>query len=327
MTFKYHKRIVKNIDNTPFDKLLSQLSSKTAFICDSYLHGSWGIDFPNTPEYIMFHMVNLGELTCDINGNSVKLKQGDWILITGEKGHRLSSKGCQEYTSFRELPIETITARYGRLLLNEQGEKVELICGAFVLEHPLSLKLLRLLPDYIYLNSDHTPAWPKLKELIVALRCCSKNIGLGTEAELRNLANLFILEVIKSFIQQDCNHLNWMQLLGDHRIINALELIHELPGTHWSLESLATSVGMSRSGFALQFKKLVGETPIDYLTEWRMSLAYSSLQNTDASVLSIALSLGYKSESSFSRAFKKVVGKRPIEVRKPKLNSVNPDLT
>jgi len=267
----------------------------------------------------MFHMVNFGELTCNINGEQVKLKQGELVLITDAIGHKLSSEKCQEHTPFRELPIEVITARYERLLLNEQGEQTELICGAFVFEHPLSLKLLGLLPDYISLSAENSKSWPKIQELITALRRSSKHIEVGTESELSNLSNLLVLEVIKSHIQQqNCNHSAWMPLLSDHRIVKALELIHELPGTYWSLESLATSVGMSRSGFALQFKKLVGNTPIDYLTEWRMSLAYSSLQNTDASVLSIALSFGYKTESSFSRAFKKVVGKRPIEVRKSK---------
>ena len=47
-----------------------------------------------------------------------------------------------------------------------------------------------------------------------------------------------------------------------------------------------------------------------------MSLAYSSLQLTKDTVLSIALDIGYQSEAAFSRAFKKIIGKSPLQVRK-----------
>ena len=73
---------------------------------------------------------------------------------------------------------------------------------------------------------------------------------------------------------------------------------------------------MSRTSFAQQFKRLVGNTPMEYLTEWRMSLAYSKLQLSKDSILSIALDIGYQSEAAFSRAFKKTIGQSPNEIRK-----------
>lgn len=73
---------------------------------------------------------------------------------------------------------------------------------------------------------------------------------------------------------------------------------------------------MSRTNFANQFKELVGQAPINYLTEWRMSLAYSALKQTKDTILSIALEFGYQSEASFSRAFKRVMDRSPSEIRK-----------
>ena len=68
---------------------------------------------------------------------------------------------------------------------------------------------------------------------------------------------------------------------------------------------------MSRSSFAERFKETVGDSPMEYLTRWRMLLAGDRLENSKDSVSVIALSLGYESDSAFSTAFKRVMGCSP----------------
>ncbi len=68
---------------------------------------------------------------------------------------------------------------------------------------------------------------------------------------------------------------------------------------------------MSRSSFALKFKERVGQSPMEYLTRWRMLLAGDRLKNSGDSIAAIALSLGYESESAFSTAFKRTMGCSP----------------
>jgi AraC-like DNA-binding protein len=87
--------------------------------------------------------------------------------------------------------------------------------------------------------------------------------------------------------------------------------MHDDPGHHWTLQELAGRLGMSRSIFALKFKETVGETPMEYLTRWRMLLAGDRLKNSDDSISIIASSLGYESESAFGKAFKRVMGCSP----------------
>ncbi len=50
---------------------------------------------------------------------------------------------------------------------------------------------------------------------------------------------------------------------------------------------------------------------MEYLTRWRMLLAGDRLTSSTEPILSIALSLGYESESSFGKAFKRVMGSPP----------------
>jgi len=68
---------------------------------------------------------------------------------------------------------------------------------------------------------------------------------------------------------------------------------------------------MSRSVFALRFREIVGATPMEYLTRWRMLLAAERLKNPEDGLSAIAQSLGYESDSAFGKAFRRVMGCSP----------------
>ena len=73
---------------------------------------------------------------------------------------------------------------------------------------------------------------------------------------------------------------------------------------------------MSRSAFAARFKDLVGETPMQYVTRWRMDVASTWLQEREEPIGEIGEQLGYQSEAAFSRAFKRAIGQSPGAVRR-----------
>jgi AraC-like DNA-binding protein len=87
--------------------------------------------------------------------------------------------------------------------------------------------------------------------------------------------------------------------------------MHGNPGYRWTLQELAQCVGMSRSAFALRFKEKVGCSAMVYLTGWRMRRAADKLLNSSDPVASIAVALGYESESAFGFAFKREMGCSP----------------
>ncbi len=65
---------------------------------------------------------------------------------------------------------------------------------------------------------------------------------------------------------------------------------------------------MLLSAFALRLKELLGQTPLDYVTEWRMQRARPFLQARDKKLVEVALAVGYESDAAFSKAFKRIVG-------------------
>jgi len=100
--------------------------------------------------------------------------------------------------------------------------------------------------------------------------------------------------------------------LSDPRLARTLVAMHEAPGEAWNLERMAACAGMSRSAFAAAFHGIVGQTPADYLADWRISLAQARLLH-GVPIKLLADELGYANPSALSRVFSAKVGLSPRE--------------
>jgi AraC-like DNA-binding protein len=100
--------------------------------------------------------------------------------------------------------------------------------------------------------------------------------------------------------------------LGDSRLSRAIEAGHKHPETSWSLEQLAQCAGMSRARFAAQFRQVVGMTPFDYLTNWRLGVVQTMLRRGNSLKL-IAAAVGYANATALTRVFTQRVGISPSE--------------
>jgi transcriptional regulator GlxA family with amidase domain len=92
-------------------------------------------------------------------------------------------------------------------------------------------------------------------------------------------------------------------------------MLHRKPAHPWTVASLANEVGVSRSVLAERFRRYLSETPIAYLTRWRLQLGAQLLTSTSHSVAQIAAEVGYESEPSFNRAFKREFTLPPARFR------------
>ncbi|WP_199256154.1 AraC family transcriptional regulator [Mycolicibacterium mengxianglii] len=109
----------------------------------------------------------------------------------------------------------------------------------------------------------------------------------------------------------------WWAAQRDAVAGEALRLFHADPAAPWTVSSLATRIGVSRSTLAKRFADLVGEPPLTYLARWRMALAADLLVEQDtATIAHIARKVGYSDPFGFSAAFKRVRGVNPSEFRR-----------
>lgn len=139
----------------------------------------------------------------------------------------------------------------------------------------------------------------------------------GSEIVTTRLAEVLFIQVLRAHIASGPErNKGWLRAIFDPQMGTALSAIHNKVNTPWTVDSLAKAAGMSRSAFAARFKDLLGQTPLEYVTEWRMQKAMQLLLERDKKLIDVALSVGYESDAAFSKAFKRVVGASPGEYLK-----------
>jgi AraC-like DNA-binding protein len=91
--------------------------------------------------------------------------------------------------------------------------------------------------------------------------------------------------------------------------------MHGDPAHPWTLAKLAAQIGVSRAALARRFHDVVGESPMKFLTTWRLALAADLLCEPEATVGTVAEKVGYSTPFALSTAFKRVRGISPQEHR------------
>ncbi len=129
---------------------------------------------------------------------------------------------------------------------------------------------------------------------------------------IANLSVVLFVETFRLYITKlPPTHTGWLADVRDPDVGKALALLHKQPCQPWTVASLANEVGLSRSVLAKRFRHYLSDTPMRYLTRWRLHLAVQALTLTSKSVAEVANDVGYESEPSFNRTFKGEFGVPP----------------
>lgn len=190
------------------------------------------------------------------------------------------------------------------------GGECFVVGGLFTLSGGHAEILTNLLPPIVHVRSELEKT-----ELRWALRRMRQELEgeqPGSQLVAQQLAYMILVQALRLHLaERTAGEVGWLFALTNKPLKIALACMHETPSHPWRLQELAQRAGMSRSMFAMRFKEAVGETPMEYLTRWRMLIASERLLHSDDAVTDIASSLGYESESAFRRAFRKIMGCSP----------------
>jgi AraC-like DNA-binding protein len=275
--------------------------------------GQWALACPAYAG-LKLHVVLKGEGWLSVEGHRAKyhIKEGDCGLQTSGMPYVVT----KDLSIKKRIKAEAIigSAQEGISTLNGGGDFYS-ITAHFGLEGHLPKILFGQLPPMIHIGGNMEQA----AVLRWSLELFSKEFHGNFEGRaliLNHLAPVMLLQMLRVYLAANKKDKNWLAALSDPKLSKAIEAMHSDYQRSWSLEALARIAGMSRSGFALNFKKQVGLAPMDYLMNWRMQRAGELLRSTDQNIAAIANGVGYESESAFSIAFKRTIGCRPGSYRK-----------
>lgn len=282
--------------------------------CAAELSAPWGIEIPRIENCLAIHIVNQGVVHLDIAGQPTReVRAGSVILIPHGSEHQIRSAPGVPVMHLTEIPVQLITDRYERMKFGGDGEVTNVsYCG--VRYDPLGAKrLLQVLPLVIQVDTlSAEDEW-----LAETARFISREADAtkpGSEAIITRLADIVVVQALRAWLASADGQHGWLAALKDKQIGRALAAIHRQPAYDWSVEKLAGDIGMSRSSLAARFKELIGQSVMQYVTEWRMQLAREELEQGEL-VANVADNYNYQSEAAFSRAFKRVFDMSPGQIR------------
>lgn len=275
----------------------------------------WGLKLAPTSG-AAFHVITSGMCWLRIDGNQpIKLMPGDVVLLPSGIGHTLSSTPRGQARAFDRVAKRRLMSPSGDLDLGGTGIETRFLCASYAYDHDVAQPLMVLLPNVLHLSAgDHTtgPIEATLRLLTHEIRGADP----GSRAVVNRLIDILLVHVLRVWLaEHDGGSPSWLHALRDSEVARALTALHAHPERPWTVATLAAEVGVSRATLARRFPEHVGETPLIYLTRWRMELAAQRLRGTNETVDSVARAVGYSSEFAFSRAFSRVRGAPPGRYR------------
>ncbi|MEU8897105.1 AraC family transcriptional regulator [Nocardia sp. NPDC048505] len=207
-----------------------------------------------------------------------------------------------------EILCETLSLGTRQWGTDPDGATV-MVTGTYESAGAASQRLLRALPPVIVLPHGDLDA-----RLLDLLADEATKDEPAQSAVLDRLLDLVLIAALRAwFARNDAPA--WYHAYADPLVGKALRLLQHNPAHGWTVAGLAEAVGVSRAALARRFTDLVGEPPMAFLTEWRLALAADLLQETDATIESIAGKVGYGSAFALSAAFKRHFGVSPRDHR------------
>lgn len=106
-----------------------------------------------------------------------------------------------------------------------------------------------------------------------------------------------------------------LRLAAQPALDRALRYIQENFHRPIRLGDLARHAGMSRTSFSVEFRRSVGETPIQYVLRLRLAKARALLAETHYSISEVGFRVGFGGAAHFTRSFKRAERLTPTEYR------------
>ena len=238
---------------------------------------------------------------------AVELIPGEITLVRGGVPHHLAHEPgapCLDPDEFRRRLPPAGSPEHGSTVF---------LCGAYRFGGDVTGGVVDALPPVLTLSSA---ADDPLREVISLLSRELVAVEAGQQTVLDRLLDVLLVLALRSDFRNSPTAPRWYRAAADPRLRDALQAMHDEPARPWTVDELASVAGLSRAAFARVFGEVLGQPPLQYLTDHRMSLARDLLRTTDLGLSGVATRVGYGSPYSFVAAFRRHHGVPPIAWRR-----------
>lgn len=235
---------------------------------------TWG---PGIRDHYLIHFVVAGKGTFEVGGRTWEVSTGDLFFARPNQLIR--------YTADEQQPWE-----YSWVGFN----------GACA--HKLTSQLPFTDSEPVHHAQDPDGIYQALKNIYQ-----SRGLQPQDEAAMVGYLYLFIAALMKETSTVKPHSTS----SSSQYVLNAIKYIQFNYSHDISIDDVAKSVGVSRSHLYRVFMLNVGQSPIDYLTEYRINEACKLLRAGNLSIAEVAVSVGFFDQFYFSRVFKRAKGVPP----------------
>lgn len=294
----------------PLSHVFLGMRVKTSECVRLEFSGSWGFQFDGY-EHAHFGVVSQGSCWLSLQQGSEpsRLAPGDCWLLPRGTAHILRD---HPHTAVR--PYDEVRSKKARGVLRHargKGASTTIIVGNFTFDGQSGQWLTDALPELITFRMDQGNS-SAMQTILQILALESRTESMGSAVVVSRLADILFVQAIRAYAgKAGPRGAGWLKAIGDQQLRFALSAMHEAVEKRWTVASLASAAGMSRSGFAARFKEVLGESPMEYLTRWRVYKATQFLREGGLKVAKVASLVGYESDGAFNKTFKRTMGIAP----------------
>jgi AraC-like DNA-binding protein len=281
---------------------------------------------PGAEHVMEYHLFVKGEGWVAVDGEPpLRLREGDIVMLPHGDAHTVSSApgvGPAPEDSWlfqadvpKPIPVTYRGSMVEQKLLPAEDASTIIVCGFIACDLRPFNPLIEALPRLLHLPAEGVGAWvaPMLKHAVSE----TGSPRAGGAALLQRVSEMVFVDGARRYLDSlPAEAQGWLGALRDRQIGRAISLMHGEPAAAWTLEELGRQVGLSRSALHERFVALLGIPPMQYLTNWRMQCGARLLRESQATVATVALDVGYESEAAFARAFKRATGLPPAAWRR-----------
>lgn len=277
--------------------VLAHLYVRGALYCRADLRPPWAFSMDRKP-IGGFHAIAQGKGWLEVEGEKqqIEVSRGDLIVLPHGHGHSLRDTPARSPTPLEEIIAQNPLEDGIRLRVGNRGPTTVLLCGGFQLEGRSAHPLLANLPKVIHIRGRNGSAASWVQSTLRHIEMETRVVRPGAQTLIAKLSDILFIQVVREYFNSQVHARGsdrWVGALKDPQIGMAITNIHRESEKDWTVASLASQVGMSRSTFAAKFTELLGEPPLRYLARWRAHKAAWYLRTSDEKLSEIARRVGY----------------------------------